>query len=381
MKHRSILPACALALAAATASADTSRNIGFENDAGIAVAIEDAGAAGDEPARRLMDAIARMEAEFGAAAPNDAPQMESVDGHSLAAVFRRFEREPDMIHVLMTTDADSAVCHIAGVMSDRMQAALPAAIQACGGELMRVAATAAAPAPAAKPAVPAAPLADAAFAGNWSNVSEVLFRSVAGIGVGGMVVIEFEPMVLLADGVYYDVGDEALEDVDLAAERAARPNSFGRWSQSGDSYVLTHADGETKSYALQDGVLFKAYPAEESATLSARYKRISGGGNTALGGEMMVARSSTYSFTPDGRFQMAGSVGASSSGEQSGVSTTLQGDSAAAGRYTLGRHTLVLTFDDGRQERHFFAYGSKGTPPQRDPGMIFIDRDTFTSDD
>ena len=59
----------------------------------------------------------------------------------------------------------------------------------------------------------------------------------------------------------------------------------------------------------------------------------------------------------------------------------MQSDSATAGQYSLDRHTLVLTFADGRQERHFFAYASKGTPPQRDPGMIFIDDTTFTSDD
>lgn len=376
MSHRSILPACVLVLSATAASAEESRVIAFENDAGIAVTIEDAGKPGADPGQRLMDAIARMESQIGTAMPNDAPQMESIDGHTLAAVFRRFERAPDMIHILMTADADSAICHVAGAMSDRMQAALPAAIQTCGGELMRVAATAtAAPAQAAQPA------ADAAFAGNWSKVSEVLFRSVAAIGVGGMVVMEFEPVILLEDGTYYEVGDSALEDVDLAAEQSAKPNQFGRWSRSGDGYVLTNADGKTKSYALQDGALFKAYPAEQATMLSTRYERFSGGGNTALGGEMMIARSSIYSFMPDGRFRIEGSVGASSSGEQSGVSTTLQSESAMAGRYTLDNHTLVLTFADGRQERHFFAYASKGTPPQLDPGMIFIDDNTFTSDE
>ena len=380
MSHRSILPACVLVLSATAASAEDPRAVAFENDAGIAVTIEGAGAPGADPGQRLMDRIARMESEIGTAVPNDAPQMESIDGHALAAVFRRFEREPDMIHVLMTTDADSAICHVAGAMSDRMQAALPAAIQACGGELMRVAATAAAPAPAVKQAA-AAPMPSASFAGNWSKVSQVLFRSVAGIGVGGMVVMEFEPMILLKDGTYYDVGDRALEDVDLAAEQSAKPNQFGRWSRSGDGYVLTNADGKAKSYALQDGALFKAYSAEQPTMLSTRYERFSGGGNTALGGEMMIARSNIYTFMPDGRFSTEGSVGASSSGEQTGVSTTLQSESATAGRYTLDNHTLVLTFADGRQERHFFAYASKGTPPQLDPGMIFIDDNTFTSDE
>jgi hypothetical protein len=188
-------------------------------------------------------------------------------------------------------------------------------------------------------------------------------------------------VILLEDGTYFEIGDAALEDVDLAAGQSAAPKRFGRWSQSGDSYVLTSADGKAKNYALQDGALFKAYPAEQPTMLATHYKRVSGGGNTALGGEMMIARSSVYTFLPDGRFRIEGSVGASSSGEQSGVSTTLQSDSATAGRYALDHHTLALTFGDGRQERHFFAYASKGTPAQRDPGMIFIDDSTFTSDE
>ncbi len=226
MSHRSILPACVLVLSTAAASAEDSKVIAFENDAGIAITMEGGGAPGDDPGSRLKDTIARMESELGSATPDDAPQMELIDGHALAAVFRRFEHEPDMIHVLMTTDADSAICHVAGAMTDRMGDALLAAIQTCGSELMRAAATAAASAPAVAQAA-AAPLADAAFAGNWSNVSEVLFRGVAGIGVGGMVVMEFEPVILLKDGTYYEVSDRALEDVDLAAEQSAKPNRSG----------------------------------------------------------------------------------------------------------------------------------------------------------
>ena len=380
MSHHSILPACVLVLSAAAASADERNIIAFENDAGIAITMRGAGAPGTDPGPRLMEAISRMESRLGSALPGEAPLIESMDGHTLAAVFRRFEREPDMIHVLLTTDVNSAICHVAGPMTDRLPAALPGAIQTCGGELVRAAATAAALALAGKQ-VAAASAADAAFAGNWSKVEEVLFRSAATFGVGGMVILEYEPMILLKGGTYYEVSDVALEDVDLTAEQSAKPKQFGRWSQSGDDYVLTGADGKANRYALQDGALFKAYPTEQPAMLAARYKRVSGGGNTALGGEVMIARSSIYTFMPDGQFQIEGSVGASNSGEQTGVASTVHSKSAMAGRYTLDHHTLVLTFFDGRQERHFFAYASKGNPPQLDPSMIFIDDGTFTSDE
>jgi hypothetical protein len=97
----------------------------------------------------------------------------------------------------------------------------------------------------------------------------------------------------------------------------------------------------------------------------------------------MIATSNKYAFTSDGQFQIEGSVGASTSGDQSGVSTTLQSqtDMAAPGRYTLDQHTLTLVYPDGRQERHFFAFASRKNPAMLDPGMIFIDDTSYTSED
>jgi len=39
----------------------------------------------------------------------------------------------------------------------------------------------------------------ARFAENWSKVEGVFFRSAANFGVGGMVVIEYEPLILFED--------------------------------------------------------------------------------------------------------------------------------------------------------------------------------------
>ncbi|BCM86822.1 hypothetical protein [Methylobacterium indicum] len=113
---------------------------------------------------------------------------------------------------------------------------------------------------AAGGALPEAP-AEPRHAANWAEVEGVYFRSTTGVGVGGMVVIEFEPLILFRDGSSYEIDDAALEDVDLAAERAATPRRFGRWTRSGDSYVLTGTGGKPQDYKLQDGSFFKAYPA------------------------------------------------------------------------------------------------------------------------
>ena len=233
------------------------------------------------------------------------------------------------------------------------------------------------------PPVAAEPPAEPRHAANWAAVEGVYFRSTAGVGVGGMVVIEFEPLILFRDGSYYEIDDAALEDVDLAAERAAKPRRFGRWTRSGDSYVLTGTGGKPQDYKLQDGSFFKAYPAEAGErTIARSYRRMSGGGNAAMGGDVTIAVSHRYDFRPDGTYGRGGSTGATNSGATSGVSSAMgRRRPPEGGRYGLDRHTLTLTGPDGRSRRLFFAYGSEKDPPQPDREMAFIGGSVFTNPD
>ena len=270
MRQRVLLPVFAFLVAATPAIAEEpgSRALTYPNDAGIRLFIEAEGGPAAQPARRLNEAIARMENSLGSALPGDAPQIETLGGHTFAAIFRRFQNDPDIVHVLLTTDADGAICHVAGPMTPQLQTALPPALQACGSELSRqVAATSTLP---PSDAGKAAPLASPKFADNWSQVEGVFFRGTSRFGVGGMIVLDYRPVILFKDGTYYEVGDAALEDVDLAAEQAAKPQEFGRWSQSGNAYSLTGADGKAHSYEIQGGNFFKAFPGDRGGTLSAR---------------------------------------------------------------------------------------------------------------
>ncbi|KMO41308.1 hypothetical protein VQ02_06030 [Methylobacterium variabile] len=236
---------------------------------------------------------------------------------------------------------------------------------------------------AVAPPAAAEPLAEPRHAANWEQVEGVYFRSTTGVGVGGMVVIEFEPLILFRDGSFYEIDDAALEDVDLAAERAAKPRRFGRWTRSGDAYVLTGTGGKPDEYRLQEGSFFKAYPAESGErTIARSYRRMSGGGNSAMGGDVMIAVSSRYDFRSDGTYGRGGSVGATNSGATTGVGSAVGRRRAPeGGRYSLDRHTLTLTGADGRSRRLFFAYGSEKSPPQLDREMAFIGGSVFTNPD
>jgi hypothetical protein len=382
-----LLVFCALLAASPTIADDpsgaaASRAVDYPNDAGMRLAIEGEGGSGAQPGKRLTQAIARMERSLGKALPGPASEVETIGDRTVASVFRSFHNDPATVHVLLTTDADSAICHMAAPIKTMTKAALVPALETCAKALAHPAA-AASSAPAPDSTLVVALLAPPRFAGNWSKVDGVFFRGTTTFGVGGMVIIDYEPLVLFNDGIYLEIGEAALEDIDLAAERKARPKWFGRWSRSGTGYVLTGADGKPRRYELQDGSFFKAFPADQGTALSVPYERISGGGNTALGGETMIAVSRKYSFTPDGQFSVEGSVGASTSGDLSGVASSVasQRKMTAPGRYILDRHTLTLIYPDGGQERHFFAFASKKNPPVLDTHMIFIDDSTFLSDD
>jgi hypothetical protein len=219
---------------------------------------------------------------------------------------------------------------------------------------------------------------------NWERVEGVYFRSYTTFGVGGMAIFDFEPLVFFRDVTYFEVEGAAIEDVDLAASRRASARKWGRWSKSGSGFTLINADGKSSHEELQDGSFFKAFPAEAAGNrLAALYKRVSGGGNSALGGEMTIAVRNNLIFSADGHYTHSSSAGATGSGDTTGVATSAYSRRSAGGvgRYDIERYTIVLTEPDGTARRQFFAFGSRKNPPRPDPDMIFIGDRVFVADD
>ncbi|RDE06422.1 hypothetical protein DVW87_01490 [Sphingomonas aracearum] len=196
-----------------------------------------------------------------------------------------------------------------------------------------------------------------------------------------MLTMTYIPVILFKDGSFYEIGDPALEDIDLAAVRAARPADWGRWRQEGAQFVLTDHKGRPDSFKLQDGEFFKAFPADGTASLSGEYRSISGGGNSAMGGEVMIASESRYHFQPGGTYTTGRSTGAMNSGAMSGAGSTVASRRNGAGRFSAERYTITLERPDGRSERRFFAFGSQKSPPLIDKDMLFLGDTVYSLDD
>lgn len=384
LKASAIAAMSALAFASVALAQPQSRDLPYDNTLGVTVSMDNEGGPAADPAGRLSQAITDLEGTLGPAASGPAPKVDTSTGKTIGVVARQFANDAGNVHMLVATDAGGGICHIRAPANPEVQNQIPQLLMLCisqfgKGQTLPGAAPSQPPAqPAAAKAVPAT----GRYAQNWAQVDSVWFRSTAGIGAGGGVTVEYEPLILLKDGTYYEVDSAPLEDIDLAAERRTKPKRWGKWSKSGASYVLTGASGKPNSYDPATSQFFKAYPGE-AAPLKPAYERLGGGGNTAMGGDMMIAIQDRYDFMPGGRFTTGTDVGATNSGASTGVgsTTTSSRRMAQPGSYTLKSHALTLTFPDGRQERRFFAYGSRRNPTQVSPGMIFIGDSVYTDAD
>jgi hypothetical protein len=191
------------------------------------------------------------------------------------------------------------------------------------------------------------------------------FRSVSS-GTGG---ISFEPVALLANGQYLDIGSEPLEVVNLTADKAKRPAAWGSWRKNGGTFVLTDYKGRPASYTLGSGSWFPAYPAG-AVPLKRAYHNASGGA-VGVATSLVISK---IQFLDGTHFQDGKDAGIISSNAAGGSKRS------GSGTYRLQGHTLTLTYADGRTVRKSFALGAEGTPARASNKIIFIGGDAYTEE-
>ncbi|GAB3638447.1 hypothetical protein GCM10027422_40370 [Hymenobacter arcticus] len=209
------------------------------------------------------------------------------------------------------------------------------------------------------PAATAAPVGSGLAAG-----AQWFFRAVSG-GSG----VAFEPVVLLANGQYFDIGDEPLESVNPAAAKAARPAAWGSWRKNGAAFVLTNYQGQPHDYTLGSGNWFPAYAAG-AAPLKRAYENTSGG-SVGVASSLFINK---IQFVDATRFRQGENMGVSAPNAAGGRA------SSASGTYRLQSHTLTLTYADGHTVRKSFALGAEGSPTHAVNTLIFIGGDAYTDE-
>lgn len=203
------------------------------------------------------------------------------------------------------------------------------------------------------------------------KIDRVLFDLSYVGGIGGAVYPKYTPVYLFRNGEACRCADLAPGDVDTAALRRARPEDVGQWRKAGGEYAVQYADGDTDELDPSVGP-----PAPiPGGRLNGRYGALGGGGNTALGGSVMVIASEDYDFRSDGTFYQE-TFGGGGNGSVTAGSTR-----GTVGKWRLDGATLSLEYPDGRTARTSVYWDSKGDLVNGSPDVLWIGGDSYTLED
>lgn len=183
-----------------------------------------------------------------------------------------------------------------------------------------------------------------------------------GYGVGGMVTTNYKPHIFLKDGsVTTDLSFYPATASDVQAWRGRNPRAWGKWSREGSITRIEWNDAKRKPQEWKKW--FTARPGDPGMRLSGHYRSMGGGGNTALGGDVMIAAWNNMTFSPDGTVTTGGGSGASSGGGGTGVSVTTRSRKAPQqARYSISGFTMQLERPGQPSEtRWFFRYPDSDT--------------------
>jgi hypothetical protein len=180
------------------------------------------------------------------------------------------------------------------------------------------------------------------------DISSVIMHLEYESGVGGGIYPVYNPYILFKDGSIYSEPNT----LDLAASRRNDPKKWGVWKMEGGLLKITwNAKPAKDKFSEWKKDSYKnVSPAKKGETLSGSFKTMSGGGNTAMGGDVMIVISDTITFNPQGQFTLAKVSG----GSTSTVTSYYKGKDA--GTYILDGYTIEMKLNNGKIERKFFYF-------------------------
>jgi hypothetical protein len=173
-------------------------------------------------------------------------------------------------------------------------------------------------------------------------------------GMGGAIYPVYNAYILLKDASIYKHPITSPAFLDVATSKISESKKWGTWKLNG-TQIITY--WPTEKPRDQNGIwekksYYNTLPAKQGELLEGSFKTLTGGGNTALGGDVMVVASANITFNQQGKFTLAKAAGVSSGS----VWENTNSKSAEAGTYTLDEYSIVLDYNNGKTERRFFFF-------------------------
>jgi hypothetical protein len=187
-----------------------------------------------------------------------------------------------------------------------------------------------------------------------SEIKGVVLHTEYGVGVGGMMIINYNPYLLLNDGTVYSHPYVCAYDLDVAKSREVEPKKWGTWKLEDAKTLVVTMNSDHKPERWEGtGHWFWASPAKKGEKLDGTWSTIGGGGNTAIGGGSIVVSSNMLTFNNQGQFTTLSTGGGTYSGSTGTV--TAYSNKDAAGTYTFDGYSLELKYNNGTVLRKNFC--------------------------
>ncbi len=189
-----------------------------------------------------------------------------------------------------------------------------------------------------------------------AQIYGIYLHQTSRAGVGGYFYIAYEPWLLLKDGSIYNDPVLAPNSFNAALSKRDEPQKWGSWTRQAKKFVIRWNEDSDGKPDTED--LTETKPGSGQQPLNGYFESLSGGGNTAYGGNTSIAAYSGYTFKPDGSFEFDRGAGSSSGNDYTGESANVAVSSTAAtkkGVYKISGYNLELRFPDGKILRRSFC--------------------------
>lgn len=166
-------------------------------------------------------------------------------------------------------------------------------------------------------------------------------------GVGGYLYVVYVPYLMFGNGDVYRNLATSVDRLDVASSKKSEPDEWGTWSENNGEITIKWGDGDSDTW--EKDLWYTTQTAKKGEVIAGEYTSISGGGDTAFGGDVITFSSSNISFDGN-RFTYERTGGGSSR------DVTAYSSEDKAGTYVLDGYTITLNFNNGASEKKFFYF-------------------------
>jgi hypothetical protein len=188
-----------------------------------------------------------------------------------------------------------------------------------------------------------------------TEIKGVVINLEYSYGVGGSVVSEYTPYLLLNDGSLYSNPVVSPYEFDVALSKQREPKKWGTWKISGNA-ITVNWPARNKLEKWEKN-WFWARPAAGNEKIEGAFTSIYGAGNTAMGGNVTTVSSKNILFNTLGRFALTG-VGVGTNYTDYNI-TAAYSKKDEAGAYALNGYSIELRFNNGTTMRRAFYFYPK----------------------